>query len=1623
MPELTTTDVLVGRLALSQGKISRPQLDQAIATYRSGQAPSLAHAIVGARLITTDDMRAIVQAARTQEGSNGPSSSATGSVFGVPRPGGPASPFPPAQRPQGGYAPLPAADVSGMQSVRVRGGAAGPLPQAGTAAHQTLRVQYEEYVLARLLAARGYLPDAQAQDLLRRQKLELTASGRVDPLARVIIRAGIVSPSVVDQLCHEIQRKVVECGRCGDCNFVEPGPEPQQFACKRCQGPVSVPSIDGRMPFVDAGMGMAGFGTNPEAAEDAGEVTRPITPPGPGGFAMPGVGFGSSPQGGGFGQPEMANNQPTFAENPSTAGSKSDAPPEAVGEWAIEREIGRGGMGVIYLAKHKTRGEKAALKLMLNAPQASEKKQKRFTREVDAARKLNHPGIVRLLDTGEHEGFPFFAMEYVDGKPLDKLLKEELDLELGMEVLEKLCRGVHYAHEHGIVHRDLKPANVLVDDNMNPKLTDFGLAKSEDHKSVLTKTGAVVGTPYYLSPEQARGNSKDVDRRADIYALGVIMYELITGRLPFVGQTTVELYNRILNDDPPPPTRVKPQLTKEIETVCLKALEKNPRERYQTAEQLADDVKALLGAKPISARPPGWWKRFKRRLRKKGLGTLIAFGVVTLVALSGGGVAWYLYWAKTTAAKDEAQAEQNRIMKQLDGQAAIVSESLVTGEKALSLGHDREALKAAGEAVAAGELVEGALTLSKLEANKAWVEKLKTDRGAEVKRIHASGLILRARIYVAADDPQGVEKGQRDLDEAAKLEPDAPGLVCAQAENSVLAQHVNEAIERLKTASSYVPARLLEARIHRTIRDEPQEAMKSLNAALDLVGESASAAQPGALRDDWAHAKARILAEKALASMAYEAEEPPTRALPFADEAIKLAPDLWEAHAARARVLAGLGRRHEARDELRKVGETGRDLLPALLEQGEVYLLLRRLDDAREAAEQAVNTNPASLDAFVLRARVHDAAFEEKDARADADQAQTHAATGGKKFWAQGARARRLLARAVLMQGDPTEIKQRGAEHANAAKEFDPESAATRITYARVALNPAWGPQPPSLETVDKLLKEAAKRWPSSPEIKRTVAMAADVRNPGPQLTKAKDVVQKALKSDPGSAYSHALMARVDRAAIGPKDPEPEEANKDALRALELERDIRRDEGWYYAQGLRRIFRKGTGDEAVSALRRAVYADPLGAQALTALAAAVNEQNPQRAFDYFGLAAKANHMDAAGFEGAARWASRKMLSADFLASALEAIDRAERVQGGPTASTLAIRAGIEARQLQQQSRKPDPASAAAYVEKCSEIATLFSAACGMDPWNEQLIKDRYETVSSLAYDKQSAELHQLAYDMKKDCDDKRNQLRLKADDVIDSCRDAETRVRQGRASEAVAIATTATRKAPWVVEGWLALANARHAAGDHPGAVAALARGLGAGRADASGPTPGGDLRALTALGNLLLDLRGTKTQLAANTVSAAIAADDEAAPISTDTRTLVRVVTTAAACFLSGDTKSAAAKEASEASRALLAKRPEAFARVFARGLAALAAGEAEDALRELSFSAAVADDKGELTFLHALAAARAAKSVGSSDWRQAACADDALDALERATAATADLAKAAREDPDLKDYAAKMK
>jgi hypothetical protein len=322
----------------------------------------------------------------------------------------------------------------------------------------------------------------------------------------------------------------------------------------------------------------------------------------------------------------------------------TSALPQVPGYEVLE-ELGRGGMGVVFKARQVGLNRVVALKVILAGQLASADQRARFLREAEAVARLHHPNSVEIHELGEHQGQPFFALEYLPGGTLaDKFEDRPQPPRYAAELVETLARAVQHAHEQGIVHRDLKPGNVLLAADGTPKITDFGLAKTLDEDESLTESGAVVGTPSYMAPEQAGGKSKDqpVGPPADVYALGALLYQALTGRPPFEGTDRLETLLLVLSTEPAPPRRLQPKLPRDLETICLKCLSKEPSKRYACAADLADDLRRFLDGRPIAARPtPRWERLWKWSKRRPTMAAGLAGAVVLLLAGLAGG--WW-YW-------------------------------------------------------------------------------------------------------------------------------------------------------------------------------------------------------------------------------------------------------------------------------------------------------------------------------------------------------------------------------------------------------------------------------------------------------------------------------------------------------------------------------------------------------------------------------------------------------------------------------------------------------------------------------------------------------------------------------------------------------------------------------------------------------------------------------------------------------------------------------------------------------------------------------------------------------------------------------------------------------------------
>jgi hypothetical protein len=366
--------------------------------------------------------------------------------------------------------------------------------------------------------------------------------------------------------------------------------------------------------------------------------------------------------------PETPGEAPTVAPPPSGADSGSSPtlglePPPAgvgtrvryVGDYELLEEIARGGMGVVFRARQVSLNRIVALKMILAGQLASEADVQRFKTEAEAAANLDHPNIVPIYEVGEHAGMHYFSMKFIDGGRLaaGRGLTPG-DLRAGVKLLATVASAVHHAHQRGILHRDLKPANILVDKHGEPHVTDFGLAKRVSGGGELTQSGAIVGTPSYMAPEQARG-AKALSTHIDVYSLGAILYELLTGRPPFQAASPLDTVLQVLEREPDHPLSVRPLADRDLATICMKCLEKDPARRYGAAALLADDLDHWLSGEPISARAVGPIERGWRWCRRKP--ALASLAAAVVLALVGGAVV-STYFAIEAAAR-ATQAEEN----------------------------------------------------------------------------------------------------------------------------------------------------------------------------------------------------------------------------------------------------------------------------------------------------------------------------------------------------------------------------------------------------------------------------------------------------------------------------------------------------------------------------------------------------------------------------------------------------------------------------------------------------------------------------------------------------------------------------------------------------------------------------------------------------------------------------------------------------------------------------------------------------------------------------------------------------------------------------------------------------
>jgi serine/threonine protein kinase/predicted Zn-dependent protease len=405
---------------------------------------------------------------------------------------------------------------------------------------------------------------------------------------------------------------------------------------------------------------------------------------------------------------------------------------DRIGAYEVIEELARGGAGIVYRARHPTLDRDVAIKVLLSGKRASERQRSRFLLEARATARLRHPGIVTVHDVGEDNDRPYLVLDFVPGGSLERKCKTEgaLPWREGAEISRQIAEALHYAHEQLILHRDVKPANILLDPEGRPLLTDFGLAKtlSEDGQpkaaaSGLTRTGEFVGTPSFMSPEQATGGR--VDARADVYSLGATLYELVSGQPPFESDSLLGLIAQIVDVEAPLLRSVSTGVPLDLETICRTCLEKDPNDRYDTAQELADDLRRFLADEPIHAEPPSPWQRALKWQRRRprlaaGLAATLVLALTSVVAGS-----WWISRERTSArAREQAARESER--ERLLGEARdAAATTLAALDSADGLGADERT----------------AVGLDALQATQRWAA-LEPDSKDAAKALHRSAVFL-----------------------------------------------------------------------------------------------------------------------------------------------------------------------------------------------------------------------------------------------------------------------------------------------------------------------------------------------------------------------------------------------------------------------------------------------------------------------------------------------------------------------------------------------------------------------------------------------------------------------------------------------------------------------------------------------------------------------------------------------------------------------------------------------------------------------------------------------------------------------------------------------------------------
>jgi serine/threonine protein kinase len=452
--------------------------------------------------------------------------------------------------------------------------------------------------------------------------------------------------------------------------------------------------------------------------------------------------------------------EPSLEASPASTGAQAPPRLRFFGDYELLEEIARGGMGVVYKARQLSLNRIVAVKMVLAGQLASAADVQRFRAEAEAAANLQHPNIVAIHEVGDHEGHHFFSMDYVAGKSLTETIRDSGangDFKRAARRLKIIAEAIHYAHQQGTLHRDLKPSNILIDGLDQPRITDFGLAKRVQSDSDLTLSGQVLGTPNFMPPEQAAGKRGAVGPQSDVYSLGAILYYLLTGQAPFAADTVHETLLQVMKTEPAPPRSLNADAPRDLETITLKCLEKEPSRRYQSARELAEDLNRFLQDEPILARPVSGFEHIWRRLRRHsvvaGLGLSLAVTVTVLVVL----LAHFLS-AKDSESAESWSVDAVKFTKQSIGPVAWAAVDSTSGNYWVAVTKSTS-LDPAGVLVRDGATDKTIAVVALGATNEYWPGSIALDSRHRVAWVAAQNGRSNDPIWLVDADEHTVRKG------------------------------------------------------------------------------------------------------------------------------------------------------------------------------------------------------------------------------------------------------------------------------------------------------------------------------------------------------------------------------------------------------------------------------------------------------------------------------------------------------------------------------------------------------------------------------------------------------------------------------------------------------------------------------------------------------------------------------------------------------------------------------------------------------------------------------------------------------------------------------------------------